>query len=197
MSKVKPKSPGIILLLSILTCGVYMFFWIYQTTEDLRKLSNTTKFPSGITVILLTIVTCGIYNIYWYYLVGASIESIYTQRGIVSPVKSTKYLVLDLIATILSFCCGIGAILGLLLPMFIQADINNVLGFINDNDDNFDFGPQSGCGDIPGPQGPIAPESQAMSQMGQTIQMPHPGVTVRSSNVEQAIDEIDQDISKY
>lgn len=30
MRVVKPKSPGMVLLLNVITCGIYSFFWMYR-----------------------------------------------------------------------------------------------------------------------------------------------------------------------
>lgn len=132
MRVVKPKSPGMVLLLNVITCGFYSYFWMYSTTEDLKYLSNRLDVPSGITVVILTLVTCGLYEIYWYYKIGSVIEGIYHQNNLVSPVSGSKYMILILVGFILS-CFGIGAILVLLLPLIAQQDINNLIALYEQN----------------------------------------------------------------
>lgn len=133
MRVVKPKSPGMVLLLNVITCGIYSYFWMYSTTEDLKYLSNRYDVPSGITVVILTLVTCGLYEIYWYYRIGSVIQGIYHQNNLVSPVSGSKYMILFLVGFILSFCFGIGAILVLLLPLIAQQDINNLIALYGQN----------------------------------------------------------------
>lgn len=133
MRVVKPKSPGMVLLLNVITCGIYSYFWMYSTTEDLKYLSNRPDVPSGITVVILTLVTCGFYEIYWYYRIGSVIQGIYHQNNLVSPVSGSKYMILFLVGFILSCCFGIGAILVLLLPLIAQQDINNLLALYEQN----------------------------------------------------------------
>lgn len=133
MRVVKPKSPGIVLLLNVITCGIYSFFWMYSTTEDLKYLSNRPDVPSGITVVILSLVTCGLYEIYWYYRIGSVIQDIYHQNNLVSPVSGSKYMVLFLVGFILSFCFGIGGILVALLPLIAQQDINNLIALYEQN----------------------------------------------------------------
>lgn len=122
-----------VLLLTVITCGFYAFFWMYSTTEDLKYLSNRPDVPSGITVIILSLVTCGIYEIYWYYRIGSVIQGIYHQNNLVSPVSGSKYMILFLVGFILSFCFGIGGILVALLPLIVQSDINNLLALYEQN----------------------------------------------------------------
>lgn len=134
MRVVKTKSPGMVLLLNVLTCGIYSWFWMYSTTEDLKFLSKRPNVPSGITVILLTLVTCGFYEFYWYYKVGSVMEDIYHENNLVSPVSGSKYLVLFLVGFILTCCCYIGAILVVLLPLIVQQDINNLIALYDQHD---------------------------------------------------------------
>lgn len=133
MRVVKPKSPGMVLLLNVITCGIYSYFWMYSTTEDIKYLSNRPDVPSGITVVILTLVTCGLYEIYWYYRIGSVIEGIYNQNNLVSPVSGSKYLVLILVGVLLTCCFYIGLILLALLPLIMQQDINNLIALYNQN----------------------------------------------------------------
>lgn len=133
MRVVKPKSPGMVLLLNVITCGIYNLFWMYSTTEDIKYLSNRQDLPSGITAIILSLVTCGLYEIYWYYRIGSVIQGIYNQNNLVSPVSGSKYMVLFLVGFILSFCFGIGTILIALMPLIVQSDINNLLALYEQN----------------------------------------------------------------
>lgn len=57
-----------IVLLSIVTCGIYALYWFYVTAQDLNR-TDTDGAPlmNYLLAILLGIVTCGIYEIYWLY----------------------------------------------------------------------------------------------------------------------------------
>ncbi len=133
---ISKKSPGLILLLNILTCGIYQFFWMYTTTEDIKYLTKNDSLPSGLLVVVLSIITCGLYGFYWYYLIGNSIESIYTRNNVISPVKSNKYVWFLILAFILSFCLGIGFVIGAILPLIVQLDINNLLNNYEQTNNN-------------------------------------------------------------
>ena len=134
MRIVKTKSPGMVLLLNVLTCGIYSWFWMYSTTEDLKFLSNKPNVPSGITAVILTLVTCGFYEIYWYYRIGCVIEETYNENNLVSPVSGSRYLILVMVGFILTCCCGFGAVLIALLPLIVQQDINNLIALYDNND---------------------------------------------------------------
>ena len=69
---VTKKEIVIAVLFSILTCGLYMYYWIATMTNDANKISGENV-PAGGTVILFSILTCGIYLIYWNYKMGKKI----------------------------------------------------------------------------------------------------------------------------
>ena len=65
----KKKSILMVILLTIITCGIYSLFWLYQTTQDLTEYSEDYRLTPGMSV-LLTIMTCGLYQIYWWYRIA-------------------------------------------------------------------------------------------------------------------------------
>ncbi|WP_396199317.1 DUF4234 domain-containing protein [Enterococcus sp.] len=58
-----------VILLTIVTCGIYYFYWFYQTTKELTEYSEDYRLSPGLS-IALTIVTCGFYQIYWWYRIA-------------------------------------------------------------------------------------------------------------------------------
>jgi len=51
------------------TCGIYYFYWFYQTTKELTEYSEDYRLSPGLSIVL-TIVTCGFYQIYWWYRIA-------------------------------------------------------------------------------------------------------------------------------
>lgn len=64
------------IILSIVTCGLYAIYWVYNLNDELNFITGDTESPSGGTVILLSLVTCGIYSYYWMYKMGTKIDYI-------------------------------------------------------------------------------------------------------------------------
>ena len=54
-----------IVILTIVTCGIYSLIASYQVYSDINYASKTND--SALTDILLSMVTCGIWAIYCYY----------------------------------------------------------------------------------------------------------------------------------
>ncbi len=68
------REVGIVVLLSIITCGIYGIYWTLINNSDARN-NEGFKGPSGIVLLLLTIITCGIYMIYWRYKITQHVGS--------------------------------------------------------------------------------------------------------------------------
>ncbi|MEI0749285.1 DUF4234 domain-containing protein [Brachyspira pulli] len=56
-------------VLSIVTCGIYLIYWIYVTTNDVNSYMEGEYFNPTLAVVL-SIVTCGLFTIYWFYKYG-------------------------------------------------------------------------------------------------------------------------------
>ena len=55
------KSIAMIIILTIITCGIYYYVWMYQLSDDVSRFTGDRSTTPG-TEILLTIITCGIYG---------------------------------------------------------------------------------------------------------------------------------------
>ncbi len=66
------RSLLIMVLLSIVTCGIYWYIFFYQIVKDINTAceGDGDETPGLLIFILLSLVTCGIYSYVWYYKVG-------------------------------------------------------------------------------------------------------------------------------
>ncbi len=94
---VAPKNIVLCIVLSFLTCGIYLYYWMYCLTEDVKTLSGDTNATSGGMVILLSIVTCGIYAWIWMYKQGERIDNTKVRRGMPSGSSPILYLILSIL----------------------------------------------------------------------------------------------------
>ena len=60
------------ILLSIITCGIYSYYFIYKMAYDVNiACEGDGQETAGLVkFILLSIITCGIYAWFWYYNLG-------------------------------------------------------------------------------------------------------------------------------
>ena len=73
MRKIKTdRSLVMYILLTIVTCGIYGYYFIYKLADDLNEMCKDDGEKTGglIAYILLSIITCNFYQLYWMYKIG-------------------------------------------------------------------------------------------------------------------------------
>lgn len=112
--KNKIQNPGIVLLLSIVTCGIYGYYTIYRLTDEIKQYRNDPSINPALELILC-IVTCSLYSIYWCYKYSKLIFEMQNTAGVENPSD------ISVIALILP-------ILGLFVVslLLMQGEINKV-----------------------------------------------------------------------
>lgn len=100
----------VVILLSIITCGLYGIYYWYKFTEDLNTLGrgDGQDSPNYIIVLILSSITCGIYGFYWYYKQGNRMQAIGQRNGIQINESGTTLLLWILVGTLL---CGLGPLI--------------------------------------------------------------------------------------
>ena len=108
------RSLATCIILSIVTCGLYSFYWLYTLTEDTNRFSGDPNPTSGGMAILYGLLTCGIYYYYWYYKRGEIIDNYMASRGYPPQSNSILYLVLAIFG------------LGIVSMALTQSEINKI-----------------------------------------------------------------------
>lgn len=95
------------ILLSIVTCGIYSWYYIYKLAQDANTVcAGDGKDTAGLLkFILLSIVTCGIYSYIWYYSLGNRLSENAPRYGLNFTENGTTILVWMLFGALL---CGVG-----------------------------------------------------------------------------------------
>lgn len=93
---IQNRSIALCIILTIVTCGIYGWYWLYCLANDVNAVSGRTNDTSGGMVVLFTIITCNIYHIYWMYKAGEKIDAARVSRGLPSQNNGLVYLLLSL-----------------------------------------------------------------------------------------------------
>lgn len=128
MQKGTVRNIPILILLNIITCGIYYLYWIYKTTDEIKNFMGKDDINPSLELIL-TIVTCNIYTFYWYYKYGKMVYLEMTLKAGMdnSEDSSVLLVILNLFVAIIS--CAI-----------LQDKLNNIWNNINDiSSDNKKF----------------------------------------------------------
>ncbi len=115
MTNVK-KSPAMVLVLSIITCGFYYLYWIYQVSDNLRPYNRNDSMTPGLELLLS--IVCFPYIIYWNYKYGRIIYDAQANVGMPHPEdNSILYLVLSVLS------------LGVIGACIMQSSLNKLWDF--------------------------------------------------------------------
>lgn len=97
------------LLLSIVTCGIYSYYFLYCLARDINVMcQDDGDSTSGLAAfILLSFVTCGFYALYWYYKIGNRLQANAPRYGLMFQENGTTVLMWLIVGALL---CGLGPI---------------------------------------------------------------------------------------
>jgi len=84
-------------LLTVVTCGVYYFYWQYITTEELKSATGREDL-NPMTDMLLSVACCGLWAIYVQYRNAQVVHETMTARSQQHEDKSTFILILHALA---------------------------------------------------------------------------------------------------
>jgi len=107
------RDPALVLVFTLLTCGIYYWFWLYRVSEETQRYLNEPDTSPAIEV-LLCFVTCGLYIFYWDYKQAQKIARMLQSVGLPPTDNGVLYLVLNLIG------------LGFINAMIEQGHLNDV-----------------------------------------------------------------------
>jgi hypothetical protein len=120
---IQRREPGLVLVLSIITFGIYLPFWYHGIYEDLKTLDGRTPTGHGFWLdFLFVILTFAIYGIWVDYQISQQIAEFEERNGL-GPVQDTS-----IIAVILDVASYFTAFFTNFVTSAIQQDqINRVV----------------------------------------------------------------------
>lgn len=95
------------ILLSIITCGIYSYYFIYKMAHDVNiACDGDGESTSGLVAfIILSFITCGIYSWIWEYKLGNRLAANAPRYGMSFQENGTSVLMWCIFGALL---CGIG-----------------------------------------------------------------------------------------
>lgn len=108
----RKREPFLVLLFSMLSCGIYYLYWIYQITKELGEYLQNGNNPG---LELLLCILCFPYGIYWLYKMGKQIEEAQYKSG---KVNTTDNSILYVVLSIFGF--------GIVAALIMQSSINEI-----------------------------------------------------------------------
>ena len=107
VSMIVRRSVPMCIFLSIITCGIYGYYFVYKMARDVNiACEGDGESTAGLLqFIVLSFVTCGIYAWIWYYKLGNRLAENAPRYGMNFQENGTTVLMWQLFGAIL---CGIG-----------------------------------------------------------------------------------------
>ncbi len=98
---------AVYIILSILTCGIYGYYFIYSIAADVNTACDGDGETTGglAMYIILSILTCGFYSLWWEYKLGDRLAANAPRYGLSFRENGTTILLWHIVGIVL---CGIG-----------------------------------------------------------------------------------------
>jgi hypothetical protein len=105
-----PRSSATVIVLTLVTCGIYGYIWLYKSSDELRAATGDQSI-NPTTDLLLSLVTCGIWYVYAMYRNTKKYYDVFRAMNVPRDDKSTLVLICALF-------------IGILAPYFAQEEHN-------------------------------------------------------------------------
>lgn len=100
------------ILLSIITCGIYGYYFIYKMAHDINiACAQDGESTAGLVkFIVLSFITCGLYSLYWQYNLGNRLAANAPRYGMSFQENGTTILMWGIVG---AFVCGLGPLIAM------------------------------------------------------------------------------------
>ena len=105
-------------VLTMVTCGLYLFYWQYVTTQELKTVSGREDLNPMLDLIL-SVVCCGLWSIYVQYRNAQVVHEVFGRHNTPHEDRSSFVLIMHALA----FVNGITSLLAL---MILQDEYNKL-----------------------------------------------------------------------
>ena len=112
------------LVLTVITGGLYYFYWAYKTSKEMDRFTGERGIPPLVHLILL-ICTVSLWGYVWDILTAQKIERMQRMVGLPARNQSWLYVALDFLGA------GPVAGLGIVVPFLQQNDLNEIYAAAN------------------------------------------------------------------
>lgn len=90
------RSPALVLILILVTCGLYLPYWYFVTYRQLESVTGHS--PTGLPIVvdfIIALLTIGLWGIYIDFCISRELRNIRTTNQINSPDSMLLVLALD------------------------------------------------------------------------------------------------------
>lgn len=93
---IQKRNPIMVVILMLITCGLYSLYWYYKMYEELSSITNQTPTQNSYAVdLFISIITCGLWGFYVDYKISKQLHEIRKKYNLSGDDSSNIILVLD------------------------------------------------------------------------------------------------------
>lgn len=137
MHEIYKRSPLSVILLTIITCGLYLIYWYYKIYQELKLFTNKTPTGNDFWLdFIINLLTCGLWGIYVDFKISKLLHQIRIENNLRGDDSSIIILILD------SFSIFTFHLLWILTSAIQQDEWNQILENISEtipNDQKHQF----------------------------------------------------------
>lgn len=110
MKRGEVRDPIMVLILSLVTCGIYNIIWIFKTGEEINQASGFEQF-NMVKELLLTFVTCGLWGLWFQWRFAEAVVNVQRNWGVKPQMEAPILFLMAFVS---------------LMPFFVQQGLNDV-----------------------------------------------------------------------
>jgi len=120
---VQERNAVVVLLLGLVTCGVYMIYWLYKTSAELQEALQDQEINPMVDLILV-IVTCFIWGIYVEYRNSQKAYAVLSRRDARAVDQTQTILILNIAQLVVG-------VTGFIATYILQEELNKLARLSN------------------------------------------------------------------
>ncbi|MPM80774.1 hypothetical protein SDC9_127824 [bioreactor metagenome] len=90
------RNPILVVVLSVVTCGIYALYWMYCVRQETKEYLEDPSVSPGLELLLVII--CFPFLYVWYYKMGRDLVKMQEKAGLPANDQSILYLILAFFA---------------------------------------------------------------------------------------------------
>lgn len=131
---IKVRDPAVVVLLMVVTCGLYAIYLQYQWAREVNGLEGQVRYPPILTLVL-NILTLGLAGLVFESIWAYDLARLAQQRGIANRFDSLPIwvLLLNCVGTVLCLSVVgivIGLPMGIAASVLVQMELNKLAGAV-------------------------------------------------------------------
>jgi hypothetical protein len=122
---VRERSSIVVVILSMVTCGVYWFYWMYKITAEIRDATGDDTLNPGMD-LLLNVITCSMWGLYTEYRHVQRVHNVLVHYDPHHKDQGQTIMILNIVAIAGAWLGGATGIAAIIATYMVQEEHNKL-----------------------------------------------------------------------